>query len=237
MLRWLIVPMLLASGCVFPRSYQADENFADPATAEVARAIEAGDTGRVRELLADGADPNGGEGSLTMAKWAVAMGELESLNLLLEAGADPDGTGGDGRPLLFEAVRTRNPEYVRAVLDAGADPGQRHPGAKTYVLHEACSFPERSVVELLLPVVPDINAVDAEGVAALSVCGVVNQGSLVLLLLENGADPLATDNMGHTFQDGYFQLDKRLLNERSINERAAVVAWLEERGIPVDPRA
>ncbi|NHB84153.1 hypothetical protein G7085_04645 [Tessaracoccus sp. HDW20] len=49
--------------------------------------------------------------------------------------------------------------------------------------------------------------------------------------------PLATDNSGRTFQDGYFNWDTGLLNERAASERAAVVAWLEARGIPVDPRA
>lgn len=238
MVRWLVIPfVLLASGCLFPRSYQADENFTDPAVIEIARAIEAGETGRVEQLLADGADADAGEGRMTMAKWAVAMGRLDSLTLLLAAGADPDGTGDGGRPLLFEAVRTRDPDYVTTVLGAGADPGIRHPVAKTYVLHEACSFPERSVLESLIPRVPDLNATDAEGGTALHVCGVTNQGALVLLLLDAGADPLATDNSGRTFQDGYFTWEKRLLNERAAAERASVVAWLEARGIPVDPRA
>lgn len=238
MFRWLMVPLLLlASGCALPRSYQADENFTDPATVEFARAIEAGSTQRVEQLLAAGADPDAGERRLTLAKWAVLMGELDSLKALLAAGADPDATGAGGRPLLFEAVRTRDRAYVEAVLEAGADPGIRHPGSRTYVLHEACTFPERSVLELLIPVVPDLNATDPEGVTALHGCGVANQGALVLLLLDSGADPFATDNSGRTFQDGYFNWDKGLLNERATAERNAVIAWLEDRGIPVDPRA
>ncbi|WP_197510136.1 ankyrin repeat domain-containing protein [Tessaracoccus coleopterorum] len=86
-------------------------------------------------------------------------------------------------------MRTRDPSYVTAVLEAGAEPGIRHPVAKTYVLHEACSFPERSVLEPLIARVPDLDATDAEGITALHVCGVANQGALVLLLLEAGADP------------------------------------------------
>ena len=54
-------------------------------------------------------------------------------------------------------------------------------------------------------------------------------------LLEAGADPLATNSGGASFQAYYFSYPPRnALNERALAERREVVAWLKAHQVPLE---
>jgi len=83
----------------------------------------------VRELIAAGADVNYDDGagfpSLIATISADRADKHEILGLLLRAGADRNQRGiNDGTPL-YHAVRRRDLESLRLLLEAGADPSLR----------------------------------------------------------------------------------------------------------------
>lgn len=55
------------------------------------------------------------------------------------------------------------------------------------------------------------------------------------MLLEAGADPMATNSGGASFQAYYFSYPPRnALNERALAERRQVVAWLKSHNVPLE---
>ncbi|MFZ3472054.1 HEAT repeat domain-containing protein [Streptomyces sp. 4.24] len=80
-------------------------------------AARAGDTEAVRELLREGAEPDGvDEHGLPPLCAAVAAYAHEAADLLVEAGADPDRVLPDGTTPLLRAVESGSPAVVSALL-------------------------------------------------------------------------------------------------------------------------
>jgi ankyrin repeat protein len=84
-----------------------------------------GDTNRVRELLASGADSNAADGAgWTPLHFAAQQGAAEVISLLLGAGAVVDSRDSSGNtPLLRAVFESRGQgEVIRLLRQAGADP-------------------------------------------------------------------------------------------------------------------
>lgn len=82
----------------------------------------------VRELLANGADPNLTAATMgyTPLAWAARANSVEIATMLLDAGADPNLRSktpfNDGEYAIHWAARKDNPEMMKLLLDRGADP-------------------------------------------------------------------------------------------------------------------
>lgn len=79
----------------------------------------------VRQLLAEGADPNqiGEELPLVLAIYAVRHVGMEPLRMLLDAGANPNAKTQWGEPAFFSVLGNRNDvAELQLLLDRGADP-------------------------------------------------------------------------------------------------------------------
>ena len=136
--------------------------------------------------------------------------------MLLEHGADPNAERGLGYDtLLCEAVRARDVEDVRLLLEFGADcaPGgglRNHGGT---LLHAALplgyiadrantdprvdTFPEEEALcEILLQHGADPNCLDSEGNTPLRECIALNLYQMAAFLLKHGATPNAADANG-----------------------------------------
>lgn len=123
------------------------------------RAIVDGDEDRARLMLDRGADPNSRDATLSELCWfllrprnpthalpdlseqppllsiAIYKSQLGIARILLEAGADPNALDEQGRTPLSYAALSDNPEFVRFLLDRGADAKRKMPDGST-ALHE-----------------------------------------------------------------------------------------------------
>lgn len=95
-------------------------------------AIKKGDTGKVRQLLADGADPNERRSQKTPLMVAANNANLDTVRLLLENGAELEAKDRQGTTALMLAAggwgykgsdkKEICLQVVKALLDNGADP-------------------------------------------------------------------------------------------------------------------
>jgi ankyrin repeat protein len=161
--------------------------------------VRAGDARRTRELLGQGAAPNAGfsdgEGysDKTALMYAAEGGHAAVIRELLAAGADlrvrdrfvsPDDGGGE--TALEYAIRARNHEAARLLLDAGADINAMGGGYTPLMI--AVRKRDQPLVRFLLELGADPNrASKVCSPLELAVDG--DQPEIVALLLRAGANP------------------------------------------------
>lgn len=214
---------------------QAGEFFSGTAL-ELAEAIESRDESRTEELIAAGADVEAtGADDITMLQWAVRTRNPQGVTSLLEAGADPDRTGYYGNAALHMAVY--DIRLVEALLAAGADPDVQNPHTRLTPLTEVCLSGNPDTFEALIAAGADVSHESSNGGVPIHTCARTNRGGLILRMLELGADPTAATSAGTTFQEYYFGYDVEVLNDRSLDERRQIVAWLEANGYELVPEA
>jgi hypothetical protein len=104
--------------------------FADGREASKASLVEAaraGDSARVKALIAGGADVNGrdSQGRTALLR-GVQAGSATVVAALVAAGADVDAADNNGLTALIEATQLGDEDVARRLLDAGADTRLRH---------------------------------------------------------------------------------------------------------------
>ncbi len=130
----------------------------------IAQAAFSGDFEQVRNLLAQGVDPNGagssGESPLLLA---VRAGHVHVIQALLRAGADPGQRGGvnDWTPLMH-AVHKNQERSAIALLEGGADPNAITGHAET-ALMMAAGYGQTGMVRILLSRGADPRSHEAHG--------------------------------------------------------------------------
>lgn len=139
---------------------------------ELIEAVKAGDSGRVQQLLASGADVHArdSEGG-TALMLAAHAGSLPIVAMLLKAGAEVNAADERGWTALLKAMY--NPELKRgfadvaqALIAAGADvEAQITYGVRPLML--AAGYGETEVVETLLEAGADVTARNEGGFTAL----------------------------------------------------------------------
>jgi hypothetical protein len=109
---------------------------AAPLTISAARgavqAIQSGELGDLRRLLANGLDPNAhGRRDRPLVSIAAGRGADQAVTDLIEAGADVNVRDVLGMTPLMWAAHSRSLAVVRTLLRAGADPRARDPRGLT----------------------------------------------------------------------------------------------------------
>ncbi|HYO59353.1 ankyrin repeat domain-containing protein [Archangium sp.] len=170
---------------------------------ELFEAIEKHDVGRLARLLMEGADPNA-----LKAGWPEWLplhaavdeleegGPVEALVLLLRHGARVDGLGPDRTATaLLMAIFRRQPEAVRILLAAGADPNYR--GSEGDSPLRACvEQGDLAMAAMLLRCGATRTIDEGGGPSGMSALGrAANRLDIPMLelLLRAGADPDALD--------------------------------------------
>lgn len=162
-------------------------------------AARAGDSERVRALLAAGAPANGADerGDRPLLA-AVAAGHGEVLRLLLRAGASPDVKGPQGRTALGLAAAAGHADLLGQLVRAGAQIRLRSDNGSA-AIHEAARFDHPPIIRLLLAADPDcLHAPDRQGLPPLAVAARAGSLGALATLLGAGAAVDAPDHKGQT---------------------------------------
>lgn len=218
--------------------YAPEEYFTAESDIALARAVAADDVEDVRRLVGAGASVDAsGKYGVTMLQFAILNNRLDPVRALLAAGADPEKVGDGGRSAVHTAAAERDPDYLDALLDAGADPNVQDAAGSVPLISAILNASDAPFTRLMEEADLDVNLANANSDAPIHTAARTNAGRYLLMLLERGADPRASNSGGATFQDYYFSYPENVLNERAKAERREIVAWLRANGVPLHPKA
>lgn len=200
------------------------------------RSAMAGDTERVRMLLAKGKEPDVPTPAFltdrfkgwTPLMWALYYGHDEVAIALLDAGANPNHRGWYGETPLHAALLSWNHRsstpisdhevatMVRLLIAHGADPSLAL-GIGSTPLHSAANQGRAEVVRALLEGGAPVNAMSEHVSTPLreAIWSQNPNAEVVRLLLEYGADPAIGDNperpLREAIASGRLQLDPEII--------------------------
>jgi len=233
----------------------AFEFFADPLAAQLADAALKGKVEKVAELVKQGADVHARgkdkEGdALCLLKWmrmSSRSRNKKGLMALLQAGASPVNEK-EKYKLLLESVdrsRGKDTQILQAMLDAGFDVNMHNPSSPGQtLLFDTIWLWQDAHFYLLLERGANVNEQETSGDGDYPLhhaarCwqwqyGDEYSGDYILPLLEAGADPLARNKKGHTFQYYLLGAPKEKVTGRFLKNREKVKKWLQENGFEIE---
>ncbi len=121
---------------------------------------------------------------------AVNGGDIQTIRRLLLLGAPPNAVDKLGRSALFLAADRQDPEAVKALLGAGADPNR----GVISPLMLASSYGSKPVVKLLIEYGANVNALSKDGETAIMFAVCNGHLDTVRTLLAAGASTASKDN-------------------------------------------
>lgn len=227
----VVLFLCCAPGCA--RAPMSQDRFSNPDLAPLAAAVARQDVAEIRRQ-AERIDPDtpGADGGTLLVE-AIGRGLDRSVQALLEAGADPNRPGAGGQAPVHAAAFAPDPAPLREVLSHGGDPDLRNPETGTTPLMQAILGRHAEQVALLLRAGADPNLADLKRDTPLHVAARTNDGDTILQLLRRGAQPLARNAGGASFQDYYFSFNRQVLNPESLAHRREIVAWLKAHNVPL----
>lgn len=188
---------------------------------------------------------------------AAEGGRIEIVEALLRAGAQLDAVNRAGASALTQAAKgghletvelvlaslnpalpqcstalesgigTGQQQVVEALITAGVDPNRPSPGSGSLPLVGAAGWGRRDIAAYLIDHGAEVNALEDEGVTALSMAAQNGAEALVTLLIERGADPNIPNDQGVTplmkaALQGFTSVAERLLAAGAdVNARLA----------------
>ena len=170
--------------------------------ADLADAVQRGDTATVRSLLARTADVDAAQGDgATALHWAAYRNDAETAAALIRAGADVDAANDYGVTPLSLAARNGNAGIISQLVAAGVDPDdpRQAVNAGETPLMLAARSGQVDAVEVLAAAGADVDAREHwNGQSALMWAGAEGHVPVVESLIDLGADIRARSNSGAT---------------------------------------
>ena len=213
---------------------RASDVFTEPTVVALADAIARGEQAEVRRLAPEADLSARGDKRITLLQWALMHQQPDCMRILLEAGADIAQPGLDGDTALHTAAMSNDPAYLRLLLAAGANPDLPNGETGAPPLRNALMGERTEQFHALLAAGADPDRSDRTGNTPLHVAAQVNEPALALELLQAGADPMARNAQGATFQRYLFMTRSALLSADARRQREAVEAWLSAHRIPLE---
>ncbi|KAF7557074.1 hypothetical protein G7Z17_g893 [Cylindrodendrum hubeiense] len=130
---------------------------------------------------------------VTALHLAAHFGITGAVNFLLEQ-SDIEANDGAGWSPLFRAISNENEDFVRLLIDKGADVNASTNGGLTLI--HAIENRNEAIIQLLLERGANPNVKDLIGRSPLVLAAQRGSEAIFQLLLENGASPNARDDVG-----------------------------------------
>ena len=138
----------------------------------------------------------------------MSKNKTEICNLFLEAEIDPNSRDDFGTPLLNIAVRNDNEDFVKKLLDAGAQINAVSEDRGYTAVMDAVWRGNYEITKLLIEKGAELNTISKEGQSNLVLAVGANRTKICEILAKNGADPDIKDQMGMSAY-GYATLFKK----------------------------
>src|SRR5918999_2040766 len=159
----------------------------DPANIALMTAAAAGDSGRVKELIAQGTKVDFTDRGLSPLGAAIIGGHIVTARALLEAGATADLELENGNRALMIAARRGNRDAVKLLLDFKANPRAKNHSGET-ALQLAAWDGHAALVQPLVAAGADPNSRDAADTTPLLAAAGREKTEAVRALIQAGAD-------------------------------------------------
>jgi ankyrin repeat protein len=212
------------------------EVFKDRKAAALADAVKRNDLSQIRTFLNEGGDPNAvGDGGITLLDWALRRERTDAFSLLLNSGADPTKKGPGSRSVIHEAAIADDTTFLSMLIAHHADINLKTDEGETPLqlsLMPRCDKP----FHMLIAAGADLRLTDPAGNTPLHTAAMINDFNGQLDLLEAGADPLARNSTGLTFQRYLNMTPESVLSDQGRVGIANIHAWLNDHHVPVEPR-
>lgn len=215
---------------------RAERYFEDRSQASFVEAVGRGDLKRARVLLEAGASVEAvGREGMTALHWAIIKQNLAGLRFLLEQGASPgtltqwvDGNGQQHAASVIElAAIMADSGYLRALLDAGADPDQVIDDSQQTAIYHALTHRRMDNVKLLVERGASLDRRSRSGKTPISHAVGMRSYAAALLLLRLGADPSIKNEFGYSAVETTRQFGSAGTVVGSVDE-AAYPQFVEE---------
>jgi uncharacterized protein len=237
MVRVLLLALSLVSGFSACGQTGGDTMNKKPATAPLAPllgAIRSDDASAVRQALAAGLDVNAvAEGGRPLLQWAFHDQSRGVFEALLKAGADPSRVDADGFSAVHLAAMHESTWWLQTLLAHGANPDVPNGKSGDRPIMDAVKSHRDDNINLLIRAGANLNAPGAGQLTALHVAAMTKRARYSLQFLRAGADPLAKNDNGRTFQAYQWMGREDLLSPEVRRDREAIRQWLREHRIAV----
>jgi uncharacterized protein len=170
----------------------------------------------------------------TWLQWAIIENQPKAMISLLKIGADPQQFDDDGGNAVLDAAGHSNAKWLKILLANGASPDARHRNNGRTALFEALIANRDAQFAMLIAAKADLKSANSVGDTPLHIAGQINKPWHALDLLKAGADPLARNAQGQTFQRYLFMTKDTLLTRERRKGRQAVLDYLSINGIPIN---
>jgi len=162
-------------------------------------AVAFGSLADVKEVVSRGVDLEARD-FWERTAWLIAVqtGDIAKTKFLLGCGADSQARGRCGKPPLFYAIENDHLPMLEWLLEIGADVNQIDDFGETALI-EAADYDNVEAVEILLSAGGDVNHEANTG----SALNHSSNRTVILRLLEAGADPLGLSSEGRRAILGY----------------------------------
>ena len=138
----------------------------------------------------------------------IEKGKQELCECYINAGMDVNARDSYGTPMLNIAARSDNLDFVKWLIDMGADIKAVSSDRGYTAVMDAVWRGNKEITKFLIEQGSDLNTISKEGQTMLVLAVGADKKEIVKMLVENGADPDIPDGMGMSAY-GYAQLFKK----------------------------
>lgn len=202
---------------------------------EMAEAIENGDPNRFKAFYGDSQLVNlKGRSGITLLWLAVKFQQEEIVEFLLDRGASPD-VEIDWVSSIVGLAAEGDSAILRRILTAGASIDRESGGRSRFLpVHHAARIEGIENMQMLLEAGANVNSRTETGMTPLSLAVAHRNMTMVLYLLEAGANPAITNNYGAT---AVSSLVRDNPNREKLKDVSRVREWLTTHGYDIDELA